>query len=266
YSLSSAQTLERPTVEVGTEKYLEGRIAKEKLYFKCSFTPSSDSSMLYRVYWYIDGQTVYISSLVSGAEIATTHLKSENGLRIPSKISCAVQTKTRSNHAGQLSPTSSGFFAGIQTVPSTVYLERGGTVSVGFYLTVPFGCPYRHLQDHESENCHMDMALSTPRQHFCDLHLVLQDGCFVRLERREWNIIHHVTLRHIDDGGYTSMSSLKLSSSTNHSYGTEWNTFHQNVTDWNHCRDPVPDWTKQDGGGNKSKKFNASSSRSVANK
>ncbi|XP_062612409.1 uncharacterized protein LOC134274168, partial [Saccostrea cucullata] len=237
-------TPSKPTVEFETEKYFAGRLWLERLYLKCNFTPSSDTSLLYMVKWYDDAHIVYTSSLVTAANISSTYFRNENGLRVASTVSCAVFSKSGSNDPGHLSLRSEGFLVGIKTVPSPVEMVRGRMARIGLYLTVPFGCVFYYPQDKEPINCELEIIISIAKESSCDPHIMVQDGCGLRIRKREWNVTNYITLNLVDNYKYIIPLQYQITLQSRYfNYGNEWKHFQQNITislvDDNHWKGAV---------------------------
>nr|XP_022317659.1 von Willebrand factor D and EGF domain-containing protein-like [Crassostrea virginica] len=108
----------------------------------CSFTPSTDDTLLYHIDWYLDNDAVIQGQIVDKESLQDAILSAEDlinaGKKINSWIHCVVGAVASTNNFPCISKPSTSFFAGIEILNKTVSLERMGTAQIMFRLTIPF--------------------------------------------------------------------------------------------------------------------------------
>lgn len=180
--------------------------------FKCDFNFLSDAEpnkpYLYQVYWYINGEIVYVTEAVKKEEFTKTFLNENNGkYKMGIQISCSVKLKFHSRGLpGPMSEKSNDFFAGIKLTSQSINIPRGESRTIGLTFTVPFPCGYTTVQSNEIDelSCPLNVELAFPKGKggSCESRLALDGGCGTTFHAKSWNKTEYIAIIHQDTGNY----------------------------------------------------------------
>ncbi|XP_060064919.1 von Willebrand factor D and EGF domain-containing protein-like [Ylistrum balloti] len=218
-SSSTAPTYVIPKPTVSPKLVTEG--IYQRLHFICTFVPSHED-LYYQVFWFIDGNPIYVSKLAQKTALETLKLQEKTGQleKLGINVACSVRSKNKPEGVpGPMSSKSDQFYAGITVKTPTVTVYRGATTHKPSYIsvkpTVPIGCPTI------LDQCFVTVEVNIPSQYqHCtgSLGTVQQtsnNGCGVKISHQDWDKEHKLEVFWVDNQAYSIDSdSYKVSMST----------------------------------------------------